>query len=72
MSLSHSGYLLYVSIESYSTGLTANSSSATMNEGPQGDCFLSAHLLPEPDEGGNYRWPTCTIPYAALYSKTQY
>ncbi|KAJ5258691.1 hypothetical protein N7524_010247 [Penicillium chrysogenum] len=35
---------------------------ATMNEGPQGDCFLSAHLLPEPDEGGNYRWPTFSHP----------
>jgi hypothetical protein len=34
-----------------------------MNEGPQGDCFLSAHLLPEPDEGGNYVWPTCMFPY---------
>lgn len=41
-----------------------------MNEGPQGDCFLSAHLLPEPDEGGNYRWPTCTIPYASLFQDT--
>ncbi|OQE42086.1 hypothetical protein PENCOP_c004G08695 [Penicillium coprophilum] len=39
---------------------------ATMNEGPQGDCFLSAHLLPEPDEGGNYVWPTCTIPSSSL------
>lgn len=37
-----------------------------MNEGPQGDCFLSAHLLPEPDEGGNYRWPTCTTLYVSL------
>ncbi|KAJ5963892.1 uncharacterized protein N7479_003768 [Penicillium vulpinum] len=35
---------------------------ATMNEGPQGDCFLSAHLLPEPDEGGNYVWPTFSHP----------
>ncbi|CAI7567558.1 unnamed protein product [Penicillium glandicola] len=35
---------------------------ATMNEGTQGDCFLSAHLLPEPDEGGNYRWPTFSHP----------
>lgn len=51
-------------------GLTANSSSATMNEGPQGDCFLSAHLLPEPDEGGNYRWPTCTLPYLSLSRDT--
>ncbi|KGO75103.1 hypothetical protein PITC_069730 [Penicillium italicum] len=37
---------------------------ATMNEGPQGDCFLSAHLLPEPDEGGNYRWPTSSAHFA--------
>ena len=49
---------------------TANNSSATMNEGPQGDCFLSAHLLPEPDEGGNYRWPTCTTPYVSLFPGT--
>jgi hypothetical protein len=37
-----------------------------MNDGPQGDCFLSAHLLPEPDEGGNYIWPTCEIRYFIL------
>ncbi|KAJ5143736.1 uncharacterized protein N7515_002523 [Penicillium bovifimosum] len=32
---------------------------ATMNNGPQGDTFLSVHRLPEPDEGGNYVWPIC-------------
>ncbi|KAJ5542407.1 hypothetical protein N7461_008410 [Penicillium sp. DV-2018c] len=34
-----------------------------MNDGAYGDCFLSVHLLPEPDEGGNYTWPTCEIGY---------
>ncbi|CDM27484.1 hypothetical protein DTO013E5_2779 [Penicillium roqueforti] len=52
--------------EPYSLGSMSLSHSgyllATMNEGPQGDCFLSAHLLPEPDEGGNYRWPTFSHP----------
>ncbi|KAJ5502515.1 hypothetical protein N7463_005389 [Penicillium fimorum] len=52
--------------EPYSLGSMSLGSSgyllATMNEGPQGDCFLSAHLLPEPDEGGNYVWPTFSHP----------
>ncbi|CAP99463.1 Pc22g21750 [Penicillium rubens Wisconsin 54-1255] len=54
-----SGTLIAGSARGYESSV---SSSATMNEGPQGDCFLSAHLLPEPDEGGNYRWPTFSHP----------
>lgn len=42
-----------------------------MNEGPQSDCFLSVHLLPEPDEGGNYTWPTCMLSHVSLSSDTE-
>ncbi|KAJ5787071.1 hypothetical protein N7457_002061 [Penicillium paradoxum] len=44
---------------------------ATMNEGPENDCFLSAHLLPEPDEGGNYVWPTCALPHVSPSPSTE-
>ncbi|KAL3481124.1 hypothetical protein BJX99DRAFT_253784 [Aspergillus californicus] len=30
---------------------------ATMDSGPNGDSFLAPRLLPDPDEGGDYRWP---------------
>ncbi|CEJ56648.1 hypothetical protein PMG11_02849 [Penicillium brasilianum] len=31
---------------------------ATMDSGPGGDSFLAPRLLPNPDEGGDYRWPS--------------
>ncbi|OJZ92488.1 hypothetical protein ASPFODRAFT_262558 [Aspergillus luchuensis CBS 106.47] len=31
---------------------------ATMDSGPAGDSFLAPRMLPDPDEGGDYRWPT--------------
>ncbi|PWY94901.1 hypothetical protein BO94DRAFT_213279 [Aspergillus sclerotioniger CBS 115572] len=31
---------------------------ATMDSGPNGDSFLAPRMLPDPDEGGDYRWPT--------------
>lgn len=32
-----------------------------MDSGPNGDSFLAPRMLPDPDEGGDYRWPTsCT------------
>ncbi|PYH99965.1 hypothetical protein BO71DRAFT_86590 [Aspergillus ellipticus CBS 707.79] len=31
---------------------------ATMDSGPDGDSFLAPRMLPDPDEGGDYRWPT--------------
>ncbi|EPS29627.1 hypothetical protein PDE_04577 [Penicillium oxalicum 114-2] len=31
---------------------------ATMDSGPEGDSFLAPRLLPNPDEGGDYRWPS--------------
>lgn len=32
-----------------------------MDSGPAGDSFLAPRMLPDPDEGGDYRWPTsCT------------
>ncbi|OJJ47948.1 hypothetical protein ASPZODRAFT_131562 [Penicilliopsis zonata CBS 506.65] len=30
---------------------------ATMDSGPRGDSFLAPRMLPDPDEGGDYRWP---------------
>ncbi|KAL2821744.1 WD40-repeat-containing domain protein [Aspergillus cavernicola] len=30
---------------------------ATMDSGPNGDSFLAPRMLPDPDEGGDYRWP---------------
>ncbi|KAJ5167724.1 uncharacterized protein N7482_003318 [Penicillium canariense] len=30
---------------------------ATMDSGPGGDSFLAPRMLPDPDEGGDYRWP---------------
>ncbi|KAE8152452.1 hypothetical protein BDV25DRAFT_137901 [Aspergillus avenaceus] len=30
---------------------------ATMDSGPDGDSFLAPRMLPDPDEGGDYRWP---------------
>lgn len=43
------------------TILTENST--TMDSGPNGDSFLAPRLLPDPDEGGDYRWPSsCTPP----------
>ncbi|KAL3461095.1 hypothetical protein BJX64DRAFT_171446 [Aspergillus heterothallicus] len=30
---------------------------ATMDSGPSGDSFLAPRMLPDPDEGGDYRWP---------------
>ncbi|RAK74846.1 uncharacterized protein BO72DRAFT_190300 [Aspergillus fijiensis CBS 313.89] len=30
---------------------------STMDSGPQGDSFLAPRMLPDPDEGGDYRWP---------------
>ncbi|CAK43735.1 uncharacterized protein An01g05680 [Aspergillus niger] len=35
-----------------------SSVSATMDSGPNGDSFLAPRMLPDPDEGGDYRWPT--------------
>jgi hypothetical protein len=32
--------------------------SATFDSGPGGDSFLAPRLLPNPDEGGDYRWPS--------------
>ncbi|KAJ5676114.1 hypothetical protein N7462_009011, partial [Penicillium macrosclerotiorum] len=32
---------------------------ATMDSGPDGDSFLAPRMLPDPDEGGDYRWPVC-------------
>lgn len=35
---------------------------ATMDSGPDGDSFLAPRMLPDPDEGGDYRWPpSCTF-----------
>ncbi|OJJ86746.1 uncharacterized protein ASPGLDRAFT_23900 [Aspergillus glaucus CBS 516.65] len=35
----------------------------TMDSGPNGDSFLAPRMLPDPDEGGDYRWPSaCTLP----------
>ncbi|KAL4776873.1 hypothetical protein BDW60DRAFT_213465 [Aspergillus nidulans var. acristatus] len=34
-----------------------SSVSATMDSGPNGDSFLAPRMLPDPDEGGDYRWP---------------
>ncbi|KAF7718986.1 Uncharacterized protein PECH_000166 [Penicillium ucsense] len=31
---------------------------ATLDSGPDGDSFLAPRLLPNPDEGGDYRWPS--------------
>jgi hypothetical protein len=32
-----------------------------MDSGPQGHAFLAPRLLPDPDEEGDYRWPSaCT------------
>ncbi|CAL5865997.1 uncharacterized protein PFLUO_LOCUS204 [Penicillium psychrofluorescens] len=28
-----------------------------MDSGPNGDSFLAPRMLPDPDEGGDYRWP---------------
>lgn len=40
----------------------ANDSRATMDSGPNGDSFLAPRMLPDPDEGGDYRWPIyCTF-----------
>ncbi|KAF9886654.1 hypothetical protein FE257_011294 [Aspergillus nanangensis] len=30
---------------------------ATMDSGPDGGSFLAPRMLPDPDEGGDYRWP---------------
>ncbi|KAJ5493390.1 hypothetical protein N7539_002136 [Penicillium diatomitis] len=30
----------------------------TLDSGPDGDSFLAPRLLPNPDEGGDYRWPS--------------
>ncbi|KAI9931507.1 hypothetical protein MW887_010082 [Aspergillus wentii] len=30
---------------------------AAMDSGPSGDSFLAPRMLPDPDEGGDYRWP---------------
>ncbi|KAB8074189.1 hypothetical protein BDV29DRAFT_174128 [Aspergillus leporis] len=30
---------------------------ATMDSGPDGDSFLAPRMLPDTDEGGDYRWP---------------
>lgn len=38
--------------------------STTMDSGPDGDCFLAPRILPDPDEGGDYRWPSsCASTY---------
>lgn len=29
-----------------------------MDSGPDGDSFLAPRMLPAPDEGGDYQWPT--------------
>lgn len=31
---------------------------ATMDSGPNGDSFLAPRMLPDPDEGGDYHWPS--------------
>lgn len=41
-----------------------------MDSGPKGDSFLAARTLPDPDEGGDYRWPpSCT--YSSPESQTK-
>ncbi|KAG2412015.1 hypothetical protein HFD88_009571 [Aspergillus terreus] len=35
---------------------------ATMDSGPDGDSFLAPRMLPDPDEGGDYRWPSLFSP----------
>lgn len=37
---------------------STHSHSATFDSGPGGDSFLAPRLLPKPDEGGDYRWPS--------------
>lgn len=33
-----------------------------MDSGPNGDSFLAPRMLPDPDEGGDYHWPSyCTL-----------
>lgn len=36
--------------------------STTMDSGPNGDSFLAPRLLPDPEEGGDYRWPSSCTP----------
>ncbi|BCR84412.1 uncharacterized protein ACHE_11814S [Aspergillus chevalieri] len=43
----------------------------TMDSGPNGDSFLAPRMLPDPDEGGDYRWPSAfTHPIRILTSTT--
>lgn len=44
-----------------------------MDSGPNGDSFLAPRLLPDPDEGGDYRWPSsCTPPPPSPIFKKEY
>lgn len=43
-----------------------------MDSGPNGDSFLAPRMLPDPDEGGDYRWPSACIsppPSSQSYSR---
>lgn len=41
---------------------------ATMDSGPNGDSFLAPRMLPDPDEGGDYHWPSyCRSTNAPIY-----
>ncbi|PKY04760.1 hypothetical protein P168DRAFT_310312 [Aspergillus campestris IBT 28561] len=34
---------------------------ATMDSGPRGDSFLAPRMLPDPDDAGDYRWPSSSF-----------
>lgn len=55
----------------FSPGTTnPNKYSTTMDSGPNGDSFLAPRMLPDPDEGGDYRWPSaCSPPLYCLISR---
>lgn len=51
---------------------TLTNNSTTMDSGPNGDSFLAPRMLPDPDEGGDYRWPSaCILPPHLPLSSTK-
>lgn len=41
---------------------------ATMDSGPNGDSFLAPRMLPDPDEVGDYHWPSyCRSPNTPIH-----
>lgn len=41
-----------------------------MDSGQSGDSFLAPRMLPDPDDGGDYRWPPSCMITASMHTIT--